>query len=331
MKPKFEITEDILTLTADISEYVGRIGEYTKSKLSKNPMLRKTNRIRTIQGTLAIEQNTLSIEEVTAVLNGKTVLAPPKDIAEVKNAYEIYESLDKLRVASQADLCTAHGIMMRGLVPDAGEYRSIPVGVVNQNNEVIHLGTLPRYVPESMDGLFEWLRASKLHPLIKSCVFHYEFEQIHPFADGNGRMGRLWHTLILSKWNPLFAWLPVESMIYKNQPDYYKVLNACENADNSTEFIFFMLTVIKKTICEAMEQVEEQDKKQVGAQVEEQVNKILEFCKEPKSRDEIQAFCKIDGRKQFTSRYLKPLLESGKLVMTIPEKPNSRLQKYVAK
>lgn len=199
-QPPFQITNKIIGDVAEISEHIGRLS--ARNHLSANPNLRRTNRIRTIYGSLAIEQNTLSLEQVTAVLNGKHVLAPPKDIAEVKNAYEIYEHMDELDPYSVDDLLTAHGIMTRGLVDESGMFRTRPVGVANQDGQVVHLGTLPQYAPDSVTELLDWTKHSDLHMLIKSCVFHYEFELIHPFADGNGRVGRLWHTLLLSKWNP---------------------------------------------------------------------------------------------------------------------------------
>lgn len=215
--------------------------------------MRRANRIRTIHGSLAIEQNTLSPEQVTAVLNGKQVLAPPKDIAEVKNAYEIYERLDELDPYSVDDLLTAHSIMTRGLVEKCGVFRSRPVGVVDQEGHVLHMGTLPQYVPELVLELLDWVQNSDVHMLIRSCVFHYEFELIHPFADGNGRVGRLWHTLLLSKWNPTFAWLPVESMIYTHQQEYYETINASNSIGESTPFIEFMLTTIKASLIDALE------------------------------------------------------------------------------
>ena len=199
-KPPFEITNAIIGYVAEIAELVGNLT--STNQLSANPNLRRTNRIRTIHGSLAIEQNTLTLEQVTAVLNGKQVLAPPKDIAEVKNAYEIYERLDELDPYSVDDLLIAHGIMTRGLVDEAGMFRSKPVGVVDQEGHVLHFGTLPQYVPDLVMELLNWVKNSDVHMLIRSCVFHYEFELIHPFADGNGRVGRLWHTLLLSKWNP---------------------------------------------------------------------------------------------------------------------------------
>lgn len=249
-QPPFEITNTMIALVAEISELVGKLS--ARDPLTANPTLRRTNRIRTIQGSLAIEQNTLSIEQVTAVLNGKQVLAPPKDIAEVKNAYEIYERLDELDPYSADDLLTAHAVMTRGLIDESGMFRTKPVGVVDQNGHVLHFGTLPQYVPDLITELLDWVKNSDVHMLIRSCVFHYEFELIHPFADGNGRVGRLWHTLLLSRWKPAFAWLPVESMIYAHQEEYYAAINASNDAAESTVFVEFMLSTIKASLIDAL-------------------------------------------------------------------------------
>lgn len=249
-KPPFEITNTMIHEVAEIAELVGKLT--STNQLSANPTLRRTNRIRTIHGSLAIEQNTLNLEQVTAVLNGKQVLAPPKDIAEVKNAYEIYERLDELDPYSVDDLLTAHGIMTRGLVEESGVFRSRPVGVVDQEGHVLHFGTLPQYVPDLVMELLNWVKGSDIHMLIRSCVFHYELELIHPFADGNGRIGRLWHTLLLSRWNPAFAWLPVESMIHARQPEYYAAINTSNAAGESTVFIEFMLSTIKASLIDAI-------------------------------------------------------------------------------
>ena len=235
---------------AGISPVIGKLT--STGSLSGSPTLRRTNRIRTIHGSLAIEQNTLSLEQVTAVLNGKQVLAPPKDIAEVKNAYEIYERLDELDPYSVDDLLTAHGIMTRGLVDESGVFRSKPVGVVDQEGHALHFGTLPQYVPDLVTELLDWVKNSDVHMLIRSCVFHYEFELIHPFADGNGRVGRLWHTLLLSKWNPAFAWLPVESIVHERQQEYYEAINTSNDAGESTVFIEFMLSAIKASLIDAI-------------------------------------------------------------------------------
>ena len=249
-KPPFEITNQMIDYVAEIAELVGNLN--VTNRLTANPTLRRSNRIRTIHGSLAIEQNTLSLEQVTAVLNGKRVLAPPKDIAEVKNAYEIYERLDELDPYSVDDLLIAHGIMTRGLVEESGMFRTRPVGVVDSEGHVLHFGTLPQYVPDLVMELLEWAKTSEVHMLIRSCVFHYELELIHPFADGNGRVGRLWHTLLLSKWNPVFAWLPVESIIHDRQQEYYDAINASNDAGESTPFIGFMLSAIKASLIEAI-------------------------------------------------------------------------------
>ena len=249
-QPPFEINERIMADVIEIAELVGRVS--VTDKISMNPTLRRTNRIQTIYSSLAIEQNTLDIEQVTAVLSGKRVIAPPKDIAEVQNAYEIYDNMDKLNPYSIDDLLKAHSVMERGLLNEAGEFRSRPVGVADSEGNILHFGTLPQYVPKLVQELLEWTEKSEIHLLIKSCVFHYEFELMHPFADGNGRMGRLWHTLLLSKWNPIFAWLPIESIIHDNQSEYYNAINVSNNNGNSTVFIEFMLSVIKQALQESI-------------------------------------------------------------------------------
>lgn len=250
-KPPFEITTAILDDIAEIAELVGHVN--ASQDLSANPTLRRTNRIRTIYSSLAIEQNTLSLDQVTAVLNGKRVIAPPKDIAEVKNAYEIYEMMESLNPYSVDDLLSAHGVMTRGLVDESGCFRSGPVGVVDKQGNILHFGTLPDYVPGLVMELLNWVRKSDFHMLIKSCVFHYELELIHPFADGNGRIGRLWHTLLLTQWKPMFAWLPVESIIHDRQDEYYRAINRSNNEAESTVFIEFMLSAMKEALMEAVQ------------------------------------------------------------------------------
>ena len=250
-KPPFEITNSILNAVAEIAELVGHVSAV--SELTTNPTLRRTNRIKTIHASLAIEQNSLRLEQVTAVLNGKQVFGPPKDIAEVKNAYEIYEIMDDLDPYSVDCLLKAHEIMTKGLIEESGCFRSGQVGVVDNQGNILHFGTLPDYVPHNTEELLQWVRESNMHILIKSCVFHYEFELIHPFADGNGRMGRLWHTLLLTKWKPIFAWLPVESIIHNRQEEYYNAINQSNCKGESTDFIEFMLSAIKDALLEAIE------------------------------------------------------------------------------
>lgn len=250
--PNFEITGSVTALLNEIQKLSNKATQLTG--LDKSPTLRRKNRIRTINASLAIEQNTLTIEQVTAVLNGKAVIAPPKDIAEVKNAYEIYELLDTLNPYSVDDLLKAHGIMTKGLIEESGVFRSKSVGVCDSSTgEIIHFGTLPNYIPQAIDGLLEWCSSSDTNEIIKSCVFHFEFEAIHPFLDGNGRIGRLWQTLILSKYKPIFTYLPVESMIHNRQEEYYNALNISNYEGSSTQFIQFMLTAIRDTLIEAIE------------------------------------------------------------------------------
>ncbi|MBU5462702.1 Fic family protein [Lachnoclostridium sp. MSJ-17] len=251
-KYPFQINTKILRLTSEISELVGSMSSL--SEAARSPQLRRSNRIKTIYSSLAIEQNTLSLDQVTAVVSGKRVLAPPKDIAEVQNAFEIYDRLDELNPYSIDDLLTAHAVMVRGLRDDAGEFRLRPVGVVDSQGNILHFGTLPAYVPQLVEELLDWTENDENPLLIKSCVFHYEFELIHPFSDGNGRIGRLWHTLLLSKWNPLFAWVPVESIIHDRQSEYYLAINNANNAADSTCFIEFMLSAIKDALLEVTAQ-----------------------------------------------------------------------------
>lgn len=274
--PKYKLNNKMVSLVADISRIIGSVSAL--SKFDKNPKLRRANRIRTIHDSLAIEQNTLTLEQVTSVLNGKMVIAPPKDIQEVKNAYEIYELLDTLNPYSVDDLLKAHGVMTRGLVEESGAFRTKPVGVVDsKSGEVIHVGTLPAYVPQAVEDLMQWLKNDDTNDIIKSCIFHFEFESIHPFLDGNGRTGRLWQTLILSKVDPIFAYLPVESMIYKKQDEYYQAINNSDYAGKSTEFIIFMLETIKEALVEATAQSDIQsDKTNVTLNEQEIIDLIVD-------------------------------------------------------
>ena len=246
-QPPFRMTEEITNLIVEIGQYVGSITTY--ESMYRNPVLRRENRIKSIYSSLAIEQNTLSLDQVSDVINGKRVLGPPEDIREVKNAYEAYEHVSELDPYSIKNLLYAHKLMTEGLVKEAGRFRSGNVGVY-AGECLIHAGTPARYVPDLISQLMAWLKESKYHPLVKSCIFHYEFEFIHPFMDGNGRTGRLWQSLILRKWNDLFAWLPVETLVHENQEEYYRVLQKADNAGDSTEFVEFMLGMIRNALKE---------------------------------------------------------------------------------
>lgn len=319
-QPPHSLTPTILRLVSTISEAVGRLSVLEEEKSLR---LRRANRIRTIQGSLAIEGNTLSEEQITAILEGKRVIAPLKEILEVRNAIKAYEQFETWKPASEKDLLQAHEILMTGLIDDAGSYRKGNVGVMN-GDQVVHMAPPANRVKNLMSDLFGWLASTEEPLLIASSVFHYEFEFIHPFSDGNGRMGRLWQTLILNQWNPLFANLPVESMVHEHQSEYYQAINLSTKKADSAPFIEFMLQMILNTI----ESSNSLDTPQVDPQVTPQVKELLSVLKGEMSRDELQTALGLQDRKSFSERYLKPALNAGLIEMTIPEKPNSRLQKY---
>ena len=245
MNPPYEITPEILKLITSISE---KIGEINATYLNKpSPKLRKQNRIKTIHSSLKIEGNSLTEEQITALLEKKRVIGPKKDVLEVLNAIEIYENLNQYNPNNEKSFLKAHKNLMKSLIDDAGKYRKQGVGIV-KGSKVEHLAPPFENVPFLMKDLFEYLKSSKEIELIKSCVFHYEMEFIHPFLDGNGRMGRLWQTLILMEKYPIFEFLPFETMISNDQEKYYKALAQSDKSGKSTKFIEYMLTVIDASI-----------------------------------------------------------------------------------
>jgi Fic family protein len=249
MKPPYKITGKILKLVASISE---KIGEVNAVHLNKPPAeLRKRNRIKTIHSSLEIEGNTLTIEQITAIIENKRVIAPAKDILEVKNAIAVYNYLDRLNPYKFESFCEAHGILMNGLIESAGELRSKSVGIV-KGSQVSHIAPPSNLVKALMNDLFDYLKNDDDLVLIKSCVFHYELEFIHPFIDGNGRMGRLWQTLILKDSYPVFEFLPIETIIKERQEQYYESLGKSDDSGESTVFIEFMLEVILKSLEELL-------------------------------------------------------------------------------
>lgn len=245
MYPPYKITKKSISLIADISILLGKLEGLIS--IVPSPQLRKQNKIRTIHGTLAIEGNTLSIEQITAIIDNKKILGPKKDILEVNNALKAYEGLDKYNPNSLDSLCKAHKIFMNGLVADAGKTRSTNVGIL-KGNKVSHVAPQPKMLPRLLDNLFTYLKKKSEHSLIKSSVFHYEFEFIHPFSDGNGRLGRFWQTLILYDYNPIFQYIPIESLIKENQRDYYLALENSDKQGESGKFIEFMLRIIYKSL-----------------------------------------------------------------------------------
>lgn len=247
-QPPFQLTSAMLHLVAEIGLL---IGEWKASQQSQIPMLRRGNRIKTVQASLAIEQNTLSLDQVTAVVDGKVVLGLPTEIQEVKNAFSAYEHLPVWRSSSLQNFLDAHRLFMSGLADDAGQLRTGGVGIY-RGAALVHMAPPAAQLPRLMEQLFHWLAHANLHPLVRSCAFHYELEFIHPFSDGNGRMGRLWQTLILSEWQPLLAYLPVESVVQRRQELYYQRLSESDAGSDCSNFIEFMLLAIRDSLSEGI-------------------------------------------------------------------------------
>lgn len=246
-EPAFTVTPKTLDLVAKIAETVGELqgsGEY-----ARNLQLRKVNRLRSIQSSLAIENNSLSLEQVNDIVNGKRVLGKPQEIKEVQNAYEAYEHLLRYNPYSVKDFLKAHAYMTADLIEESGRFRSKGIAVWAGDN-MVHAGAKADFVPQLVTDLLRWAEQSDIHPLIRSSVVHFEIEFIHPMADGNGRMGRLWQTLILSQWNELFAWLPIETVVYENQQGYYDALHESGQKADAGVFIEFMLEAIHQALNE---------------------------------------------------------------------------------
>ncbi len=320
--PPYEITDEMLALVSDIMENLGKLNSV--NALEKLPRLRRVSRVKTIQSSLAIENNTLSIEQVTAVLDGKKVLGPKTDILAVKNANEAYKMLDRINPFSQKDLLKVHSIMMRDIIADSGQIRTKQVGVYNEKGKVVHMAPPVNFVHQQLGALFDWLKTSKLNMLIKSSIFHYEFEFIHPFLDGNGRMGRLWQTALLSSWKPIFAWIPIESIIKDNQAEYYKAFTLSTSQGKSNNFITFMLKVINQAIKNMVS-----DTKNHINHMNNQISALLNVVETyPQSANELMQKLNLKSKAGFRKNYLLPALELGLIGMTEPNKPTSKNQKY---
>lgn len=322
--PLFQMTDRIMNLVAAICEQVGRITVLSHGNL--NPHLRKENRIKTIHSSLAIEHNSLSLEQVTAILNGKRILGNPNEIREVKNAYDTYEMMLTLAPYSVKDLLKAHQAMMAGLIPENGKFRSGGVGVFD-GDVVIHLAPPAALVPSQIQDLFNWYQTSEMHPLIRSAIFHYEFEFIHPFADGNGRMGRFWHSLLLGHWNEIFYWLPIEELIRSRQKEYYEALGQSDKAGESSAFVEFMLKVILDTLKETT--VVENAEQEKVSHIDPFVRELLDVLGDRElSAAEIMEGLGLTRRQTLRKNYINPALEQGLIEMTIPDKPSSKKQRY---
>ena len=324
-EPPFTITNRIVSYVASISEKIGRIT--LLSDMEAKPHLRKNNRIKSIHSSLKIEANSLSLNQVRDVINGKLVLGEQKEIQEVKNAYDAYEKILELDPYSIDDLKKFHGIMTRCIVEESGDFRRGEEGVFN-GEQCIFMAPPAQYVPQLMNELFGWMREAqtKVHPLVLSSVFHYEFVFIHPFSDGNGRMARLWHTAILSKWKPIFEYIPIESQVEKFQEDYYDAIARCHVEGESTFFIEFMLSQIDKILDELSVQISDDYQ-----QIPESVQKLLAVMEYDISYtgNALMEKLGLKSREGFRRNYLRPAMEMHLIHMTIPDKPNSRNQRYI--
>lgn len=325
--PPFTITNHMLMLVADIAEKTGRISNYRS--FETKPHLRRNNRIRSIHSSLAIEANSLSLDEVRGVIAGKTVLGPQKEIQEVKNAYQAYDMIGRFDPYSIADLKELHGVMTHLTVQESGVFRSGNEGVF-KGGRCIFMAPPPHLVSGQMEALFSWMRdaAHTVHPLILSSVFHYEFVFIHPFTDGNGRMARLWQTALLADWNPVFQYLPLESRIHEFQEKYYEAIAACHSAGRSDIFVEFMLDKINLTLDWALAQLSGED-----AHLSGQVRHLLDVMEydTPYTATQIMAALGLKSKENLRKLYIGPALEKGLIVMSLPDKPTSRNQTYKRK
>lgn len=320
--PPYDVTEEMLELTSEIAENLGKLSNV--DDLERLPRLRRVNRIKSIQSSLAIENNTLSLIQVTDVIDGKRVLGPQEDIFAVKNAFNAYKMLPDLDPFSLSDLKKAHGVMMQGLVEGAGKFRTNSVGVFDESGKVIHVAPPCDMVNGLMEQLFEWLKTSKAHMLIRSSIFHYEFEFIHPFADGNGRTGRLWQTALLADWKPVFEWIPVESIIKDHQAEYYHAIGLSTSEGKSNSFIMFMLGIIKKAVEELI-----RDTRSHQSHISSQVKALMSVIETyPMSATELMEKLGLKSRAAFRKNYLQPCLAAGLIAMTDPENKTSRNQRY---
>ena len=323
--PPYQITDRALSLVADISEKIGKITERTN--LDSKPHLRKNSKIKSIHSSLAIEANSLSLDEVRDVINGRTVIGQQKEIQEVKNAYAAYEQIGKFDIYSIEDFKRLHGVMTRYIVDESGCFRSGEEGVFS-GDKCMFMAPPAKLVPEQMQNLFDWMcnAENNVHPLILAAVFHYEFVFIHPFSDGNGRMARLWHTAILTAWKPIFEFIPIESQIEKFQDGYYNAIAQCHIAGTSTAFIEFMLEQISSVLDEIFT-----SSGYSSDNLSEYVKKLLSVMEydTPYTANTILSLLDLKSKETLRKNYLNPAIKSGLVKMTLPDKPNSRNQRYI--
>lgn len=323
-KPPFDITNSMLNKIISITEKVSTISSFPS--LKRMPILRKNNKIRSIHSSLTIEANSLTIQEVEDIIDGKKVLGPEKEIIEVKNAYKAYSMIEEFDAYNEKDLLKAHKILTNSLIEDNGRYRNHGEGVYD-GEKLIFMAPPQDIVPTLMHNLFNWLKKDKETPiLIKSCVFHYEFVFIHPFSDGNGRIARLWQNVLLTKWNTFFEYIPLESYIEKYQNEYYDTISKCHINGNSNLFIEFILNMLDEALDDTLKNMDKE-----ANNISIQVNKLLEVMDKdiPLSANEIMKRLNIKSKETLRNSYLNPAIKNGLVKMTIPDKPNSKNQRYI--
>ena len=322
-KPPFHITDEMVLLISSISEKLGKIS--IAGGYDSKPHLRKINRIKSVHSSLKIEANSLSLNQVKDVIDGKFVIGENREIQEVKNAYDAYEKISSVDPYELDDLLKLHGIMTKYLLDESGVFRKGEEGVFD-GDKCIFMAPPAKMVSRLMNDLFVWMNASKetVHPLILSSVFHYEFVFIHPFSDGNGRMARLWHTAVLTRWNKIFEYIPLESKIEKFQDEYYAVISKCHSEGNSNPFILFMLKQIDSILNE--NQLREDDE-----YLSEYVKKLLGVMEygTPYTLGSLMDKLNLKSKETFRKNYMYPALKLNLVNMTIPDKPKSKNQRYI--
>ena len=323
--PPFEISNEMLKKVSNIMEKIGKLDSFTN--LDKTPHLRKQTKINSVHSSVAIENNSLSLEQVKDVINGKLVIGKQKDIQEVKNAYKAYEMLKDINPYSIDDLKKVHGVITFLVEEVSGEFRTSSEGLFDDNGNCIFVCPPGDRVNSLMNDLFEWLNENKdtIHPLVLSSIFHYEFVFIHPFTNGNGRTVRLWQNLILYKWKDIFEYLPIESKIHKYQDEYYNSITLCRKNANSNVFIEFMLKMIDETLDEAISTSYLPITNETI-----NINKLLDVMEsgKPMRATEIMEKLGIKSKETLRGQYLDPAIKQGLVSLTIPDKPTSKNQMY---
>ena len=321
-KPPYEITNKMLDYVSKIMELIGNLNNYCN--LEKMPVMRRNNKIKSIHSSLVIEGNSLTLEQVKDVINGKKVIGKEKDIIEVKNAYEVYSKIQEFKPYDINDLLSAQGMITKSLNVDSGTFRKNSVGVFD-GDKCIFMAPPAKNAPVLMKDLFDWMENNKneIHPLILSSIFHYEFVFIHPFSDGNGRTARLWQNVILSNYKELFEYMPIESRIKKYQTEYYDSIAICNNNGNSTVFVEFML----KMIYEELEEISNANIQRSNNRYIIDLLSIMDYDI-PLSANEIMTKLEIKTKETLRKNYIDPALEEGLIACTVADKPTSKNQMY---